>query len=221
MTIGRTCAAAIVLAIASAGLALAQAAAPAQPRSLVPVDEAATQPDFFAFRAQLQTAIARRDADAVLDVVSPAIRVTFGDANGRAAFEKHWRIRDPGSPLWSELGAVLALGGAFQGVDTFVAPYVFARWPEKIDAFAHIAVIGHNVRVRAKPSVDAPVLTAVSFAILGRPGAARDAGWVGVQLTDGRRGFIAAQFARSSIDHRAFFTRTAGRWLMTLLVAGD
>ncbi len=45
-----------VLALVVAAGVLAQAAAP---RRLLPVDEAATQPDFFTFRAQLLTAVAR------------------------------------------------------------------------------------------------------------------------------------------------------------------
>jgi hypothetical protein len=40
--------------------------APAQSSTarLLPVDEAATRPDFFSFRAQLQEAVARHDVDA-------------------------------------------------------------------------------------------------------------------------------------------------------------
>ena len=45
---------------------------------LLPIDEASQRPEFFTFRAQLQRVIARRDWAAVLAVVHPKIRTSFG-----------------------------------------------------------------------------------------------------------------------------------------------
>jgi hypothetical protein len=70
-------------------LCLLLAALPAQAqaqRPLLPVDQAAAQPDFFSFRAQLQAALARRDVDAVLAVVHPEIKNSFGGNDGIAEF---------------------------------------------------------------------------------------------------------------------------------------
>src|SRR5688500_6749978 len=84
---------------------------------LPPVDEAANQPDFFTFRARLQAAIARRDAEAVLAILHKDIRNSFGGDGGIEEFKKKWRLAEADSVLWKELGTVLALGGSFDGRD--------------------------------------------------------------------------------------------------------
>ena len=132
----------------------------------LPVDEASKRPDFFYFRAQLQRAIARHDTAALLAVVHPQIRNSFGDNDGIDEFRRMWNIGAAGSQIWDVLGTVLGLGGSFHDTDTFVAPYVFSRWPGKVDSFEHVAVLGTDVRVRSRPDADAPVIATMSFAIL-------------------------------------------------------
>src|SRR5688572_20039971 len=83
----------------------------AAPRPLLPVDEAATRPDFFSFRARLQQAIANRDAPAVLAIVDRHIKNSFGDDSGIDAFREMWKPHQPDSELWNALGTVLSLGG--------------------------------------------------------------------------------------------------------------
>lgn len=56
--------------------------AAAQVGKLLPVDEAVRDPEFFAFRAQLQAAVARHDAEAVLAAVDPNIQTSFGSGGG-------------------------------------------------------------------------------------------------------------------------------------------
>jgi len=193
---------------------------------LKPVDEAAQQPDFFSFRAQLQSAVARHDAAAVLAVVNSGVRTSFGDAGGVAGFRNQWRPDSPDSTLWETLGRVLALGGSFQPDGSFVAPYVFSRWPEAIDSFEHVAIVGDRVSIRGAARPDAPALTTLSFVILPigkdpRPAAGRDDAWTAVRLKDGLVGFVSAQYARSPIDYRAIFSKVRDRWQLMSLVAGD
>ena len=96
--------------------------APAQqPPVVLPVDEAAQRPAFFAFRARLQQALARRDAQAILDAVHPHVRTSFGDGGGLEDFRRQWRPDAPDSPLWSTLGTVLALGGSFAANRCFLS----------------------------------------------------------------------------------------------------
>lgn len=188
-----------------------------------PVDEAARQPDFLSFRNSLQAAVAERDVEVLLRSVHPDIRNTFGDDNGIEAFRRLWRLDEPDSDLWAELGTVLRLGGTFEGPDSFVAPYVFSHWRGEFDAFDHVAVIGSTVRVRSAPTTESAILTTLSYQILRLGG---DRGypqrpWTAVLLPDGREGFVAASLVRSPVDYRAYFVRTDERWQMTLFVAGD
>jgi hypothetical protein len=192
---------------------------------LLPTDDAAAQPDFFTFRAHLQSAIARRDTQAVLAVVHKNIKNSFGGNDGIEEFEKTWKLNEPDSPFWNELGTALALGGSFDAEGRFVAPYVFSRWPENVDSFEHVAVIGANVRVRAAPKSDSATLASLSFAIVPlAESRSDDARWTAIRLHNGRNaqtGYISSQFVRSPIDYRAFFARAENRWQLMIFVAGD
>ena len=202
-----------------AGL-LAAAVLAAAPQ-LLPVDEASTRPDFFSFRAGLQRAIARHDAAALMAVVHPQIKNSFGGDDGIDNFRTMWQVDEPQSEVWDVLGTVLALGGLFHDADTFVAPYVFSRWPGHLDSFEHVAVIGSNVRVRSQPDTAASSIDMVSFAILPVARQATDAeGWTGVQI-DGKIGYVASAYVRSPIDYRAIFRFEDRRWRLVTFVAGD
>ncbi len=107
-------------ALAVATLAGVGQTQPASPRRLIPMDQAASRPDFFTFRAQLQTALARRDVAALLAVVHPNIKNGFGGDDGKANFEVKWRPAAADSEVWATLAEVLALGGTFESPDTFV-----------------------------------------------------------------------------------------------------
>lgn len=191
--------------------------------ALVPIDEGPRQPDFVAFRQALTRAIADRDAPALLGVVHPDIRNSFGGDDGVEAFKRIWGPEQRSSSVWQELSDVLRLGGTFDGPDTFVAPYVFSRWPSEFDPFEHVALVGSRVRVRSDPNADAHVLATLDYAILQL---SADKGypqrpWTSVRLDDGRSGFVAANLVRSPIDYRAYFVRSNGRWQMTIFIAGD
>src|SRR6187455_293875 len=171
-------------------LATVVSAAPVQ---LLPVDEAAKRPEFFSFRAQLQQAIARRDTTALLAAVDPNIKNSFGGNDGIDEFKSMWKIGQADSEIWDELGTVLSMGGSFFDEHTFVAPYVFSKWPEAMDSFEHIAIVGANVRVRAEPRADAALVETVSFAILPVANDPRvtDDAWRAVKL-DSKTGFVSS-----------------------------
>jgi len=206
-------------------LALLLAVAPAcAAPTLKPVDEGPRNPSFAAFRDSLRAALVRHDADAVLAVVDSNIKTGFGGDDGVAAFERQWHPRSMDSPLWRDLGATLALGGTFDAAGSFVAPYVYSKWPEAIDAFGHVAIAGSGVRVRAEPSLDAKVIGRLSYAIVPVAAGklrAEDAEWTRVQFSPGRSGYVAARYARSPVGYRAFFTRGAAGWRMVMFLAGD
>ena len=190
-------------------------------RTLPPVDDAVRRPDFFTFRANLQAAIARRDSQAVLAVVHPDIKNDFGGDDGIDAFKKIWRIAESDSPLWEELGTVLALGGTFMA-EEFVAPYTFSRWPDEFNAFDHVAVVGANVRLRAEPRSDSAVVGTASFSILKLSSNSDDTPeWTAIETEDGRKAYVATRFVRSPIGFRAAFSYVGGRWQLRMFLAGD
>ena len=189
---------------------------------LLPVDEASKRPDFFSFRASLQRAIARHDVVGLLAIVHPQIKNSFGGDDGFDNFRTMWKVDDPASEVWDVLGTVLALGGSFHDADTFVAPYVFSRWPEQFDSFEHVAVVGANVRVRSQPDTASAAIDTVSFAILPVARQSTDKeGWTAVQIEKNRVGYISSAYVRSPIDYRAIFRFDDRRWRLVTFVAGD
>ena len=190
-------------------------------RTLHPVDEAAMNADFLAFRTQLQDIVARRDTAALLEIVHPDIKIGFGGNHGVADFLEEWKPREPGSTLWKELGEVLRLGGTFDGPTYFTTPYTFSRWPDGFDSFDFAAVSGSNVRIRTAPNLNAPVVTTVSYAILEVVYEPKPVeGWTAVKL-DGKTAYLDARYIRSPIDYRARFEYIEGRWRMVMFLAGD
>lgn len=213
---------------ASASIALllstqsvAQSVIFAQP-DLRPVDQAANQADFFVFRARLQSTVARRDRQAILEVVHPHIKNSFGGDDGIAGFKKTWAIDKPNSKLWETLATVLALGGTFGPDDTFTAPYVFATWPQDADSFTHFAVLGSDVKLHQKPNARSALVGTLDFSIvesIDEP--TMPALWAKVRDGSGKTGYVQRRFIRSPIDYRAIFMKTDGRWRLQMFLAGD
>ena len=188
---------------------------------LRPVDEGSRRGDFLEFRRRLQDAVARTDEAAVLAIVDPTVRISFGDSGGAQAF-KAQVIGNRNEDFWGEFGTILRLGGRFRANDAFDAPYTFSTWPENLDSFECLAITGSRVRVRAAAGLDARIVTQVDFAIVrANPPKADTPGWRGIELPDGRTGFVSSRYVRSPIDHRALFQFHDGRWWLMAYVAGD
>lgn len=210
----------LLLALIPALIATTSAAHAQQ--ELKPIDQASLQPDFFTFRARLQTALARHDKEAVLAVVHKDIKNSFGGDDGVEAFKKNWNLDKPDSPFWETLATVLALGGTFEADGSFTAPYVYTQWPDAIDSIDHMAVTGSSVRVRAEPNTSAPTLATLSFSIVEcLPDNDPDKPWVAIRLPGGKTGYIDRRLVRSSIDYRASFSKIDGRWQLIFFLAGD
>ncbi len=197
------------------------------PDRLCPVDQASQDPSFAAFREQLAGIVERRDAAALLRVVDPKIRTTFGEGGGSDDFRARWKLDSGDSPLWQELATILSHGGTFGGEGaskSFWAPYVFSAWPEEKDAFTHVAALGPGVAVRERGSADAPLIATVDWGILelvlGQGWSPEDP-WYQVRLPDGRAGWVDASQVRMPLDWRAGFVKRDGEWKMNILVAGD
>ncbi|MCB0629335.1 MAG: SH3 domain-containing protein [Saprospiraceae bacterium] len=202
---------------------------------LYPVDEALTDTSFFIFREQFLYAIRKKELFRLMDVIHPDIKVDFGGAGGVADFVQTWELDSPekaaNSRIWGILEKVLENGGAFtDGHTQFIAPYIFATWPQDSDAFEYWAITGSGVRLRSAPSLQSSTITMVSYDIVKylettekqETIAGETHPWVKVELADGKQGYVYGKYAASSIDYRTAFERQpSGKWLMTFLVAGD
>lgn len=194
----------------------------AQEARVLPVDEAVEDAGFFAFRAALQRAIAVRDTAALLAVIDPEIKLSFGGDYGSERFRE--MLADASAETWTELGTVLALGGRFYDDSTFAAPYTYTDSPDQVDPFEALIALGDSVPVYAAPGDDAEVVAHLSFGVVRNEWERRDPlpeGWAAVRLGDGTLAYVRSRSVRSPIDYRAIFSRRGGRWWMITFIAGD
>jgi hypothetical protein len=195
--------------------------------TLLPVDEADSS--FAEFRRAALRALQRRDTVFLYALLAPEIKNSFGPDDSIAGFKRIWKMERPeSSQVWQTLTRVLTLGGTAQG-STFTAPYVFARWPDGIDPFQHVAVTDANAAAYERPDASAPVMGRLSHSILpvlewqglDESGNPLPTAFAQVRLPDGRTAWVRGAQVYSPVSWRAFFERRDGRWVMTLFVAGD
>lgn len=202
-----------------------------QERQILPVDEAKKDASFYSFREKLITAVKNRDTKFVLRIVDKNIKNGFGGEDGIENFKKNWKIDSPNSELWKELSIVLNNGGTFdkRRRSSFYAPYLFTAFPADLDAFEYQAIFGNNVNLRSKPDMNAPIVATLNYNIVKTDYAnsvktakdKEDYSWLKVQTLGGKKGFVKAEFVRSSIDFRAGFEKIAGKWMLVFFLAGD
>lgn len=204
--------------------------ASAQERFVKPIDEAAQDKSFLAFRVQLVKAAKKRDAKFVLSIVDANIKNGFGGNDGIAEFKKFWKINEAKSEFWDEFLPVVQNGGTFtiEGkTKIFFAPYSFNAFPDDLDAFNHSVIFGSNVNLRSKADKNASIVGSFSYNIVEILDSVKDASdinktaWYEVKTLGGKQGFVSADFVRSPIDYRAGFEKINGKWKMTIFVAGD
>lgn len=189
---------------------------------LLPIDQADSS--FRAFREEALRALARSDTAFLYGILSPAIKNSFGGDDSIAGFKRIWNMDEPNSAVWDMLTRVLRMGGKLTD-STFIAPYVFAFWPDSIDAFEHIAVIREQAPLYATPNVNEQVIGTASYAILKAEAwegtGEKAATHVRVRLPNGAQAWLNTADVYSPIGRRAFFERQDGHWRMLLFVAGD
>ena len=219
----------VVLLAFILGTGIADVATPL-PTQLLPVDEASKDESFAEFWKRLDRAVREKDADYVVSIVSPNIKLSFGGEYGAESFKKWWftpGTETNGSTIWIELGDILAMGATREpwgpGPGRFVAPYVFSRWPDAYDAFEYVAVIKDQAPLRAEPKSDGAVLANLHYDILLVTQSRVDGSseWNQVETLTGQAGYVRSAHVRSPIDYRAFFELIDGAWKMTIFVAGD
>lgn len=227
----------ICLSVVLSAVCLA-AAAFGQERYVKPVDEASQNASFLAFRTKLIAAAERHDANYILGIIDPQIKLGFGGDDGIANFKKIWKINAKDSKFWDEFLLVIKNGGAFDGrgrnkFNSFTAPYTYSSWPEDLDVFEYLAIFGSGVNLRERPSADAKIIGTLSYNVVKpnndesttvKTGSGEDDwefDWRKVETLGGKSGFVKAKYARSSIDYRAGFNKIRGVWKLTFFVAGD
>lgn len=198
---------------------------------LYPVDEAQKDPSFYAFRNRLIEAIDHRDVSYIISILSDDVRGSFGSGPGVESFKIDWRIESPDTLFWETLKGVLAAGGGFQtvrGKKVFLAPYVSSSFPPGFDSYEYAAIVGKNVRLRERPSIESRVIKLLSYDIVKvsdwRPQKSVTGDrleWLAVVLDGKWKGYVSESYVRGPNEYRAYFEKRKGRWAMTFFGGGD
>jgi hypothetical protein len=193
---------------------------------LLPVDQA--DASFSAFRSEVLAALQRKDTAYLYRMLAPEIKIGFGGGDSIAGFKQLWQPSNSQSLVWDVLTRTLSMGGKLTD-STFVFPYVYAFWPDSIDAFEHIAITGENVLAHEDADEQSPAVATLSRDIvaveswqgLGDKGVPTRASWAQIKLPSGSTAFVNGLSAYSPVSWRGFFQKRGGRWVLIIFVAGD
>lgn len=190
-------------------------------RRIPPTDEASRDPGVLAFRKTMLAAVARRDADWFRARLTAEPYSSFGGDRTPADFFAFWRLDTPGeSPFWRELTRVLRMGGCFMNPALFASPYVYALFPNDIDAYEHDVVVKPGAVLLTEPNLKAPVVEVLRYDIVEIQ-AFNDDPWRFVRSASGKLGYVERSSLRSPNDNRALFEKVEGKWLLSAFIGGD
>lgn len=181
---------------------------------LPPVDQAAQDPSFLAFRQQFQEAIAAKDTAFLLGALDAGFFYSFPPYEDQAAFRRYMTEGRDASRYWKMIGRVLELGGGFLRPGLFSAPYVPFAWPRDLDATRYLAVIDSSVTAHAQPNEGSAVLDTLGWQLVERAPDWDLHGqlWARVVLPGGGLGFVHRRHLWSALSFRVGFEKVHEQW---------
>lgn len=191
-----------------------------------PRDDCGALPGAEDFRLAMAKAVAVRNADALIKLTDPHVRLDFGNGHGADLLRK--RLASPIYRLWDQLEAILPLGcegGQAAGGKNFLTiPWYFSQGFAGRDSYRVAMVLGQDVPLLAKPDKNAEVLDKLSWdAVELASGETEDGNspFEKVTTLDGKTGYIARDKLRGLLAYRLLANRTDQGWRITGLIAGD
>lgn len=172
------------------------------------------------FRTDLTRAVRERDADALIALADPDIKLDFGGGAGTAELRR--RLTDDEYNLWTELDAVLALGCGPNQAGGITLPWYFTQETPGIDQMMGMIVTGTDVPMLSAADEGAEAVRSLSWNAVELTGGLQSgAAYQHVRLADGITGFVASDRLRSLVDYRLLASEQGGKWRITVFIAGD
>lgn len=211
-----------IAAIAMA-MSLSAVAQAATAKSLPPRDECLSIDGYFDLRQQFEDIVKRRDAKALLAMVSPTISWSFGGDGGKDSFAKEWKLETgKASPIWAELDQIVRLGCFVQGTDSPTMPHFFGQDMGTGDAGGEMAlVLGPAVNLRGGPGTNTQSLRKLNWELVATIEGSTDPNWTKVKTGDSKTGYIRNDYLRGHLDYRIGFERKDKGWVISFFIAGD
>lgn len=201
----------------------------AKPTKLLPIDEAAKDPSFLAFRTELIKAVEKRDAAAVKAILDPKIQIDDKGVYGPDTFIKLLKIDNPKAEFWTGFEQLLKMGGRWRADKSgktgprFVAPYIYTDWPAGYDKFEYGAIAGANVKVLTQPKTGAPVLLTASHDIVTifMEDDSVKGDFQEIGMLSGQRGWVRRSEVRSALDFHAAFQKRGEKWMLVKYIMSE
>jgi hypothetical protein len=190
----------------------------AAPLRLPPVDECAKDPSFVEFRTSLRQIIERRDRSSLIAILAGDFwsgRPAVGADRDR--FVANWTAKQDGAWSWNELRTILDLGCVLYGGRAHSPSFAY-QLPDRYESFTSTLARPGAV-VRSRPNDRSRVVAKSSWLLLTELEQA-DGDWIGVQLSNGRKGYIK-QDMMAGTGVTLSFEKRDGRWVMTGWTSGD
>ena len=207
---------------------------------LYPKSEISQHQGLSAFEAKLRSVIANGDTTTLFTLLDEDILNGFGGEGGVEEFKQYWNLPKGLEKLWLTLTELLGLGGTIDKdpdngeVIGATWPYTFTHFPDELDAYNYMVVIGSGVALREKPSIDSKVIARLSYDVLpydydltyrNKANPIPEEGfeyvkWIALTYK-GQTGYVSSKYVRSPIDYRMSVLYDNGEWKIVILVAGD
>jgi hypothetical protein len=185
------------------------------------IDEGKSDSSFMNFRKELTNAVSGKDTQFIISKLDSNIISGYGDDSGIKNFSEIY-LKNDKINLWEIMKRIIPLGGTFNyNHDFFTAPYIFANWPDTLDAAKNTAIIGDSVRVYDEPCTCANVIYRFTYDIVKIDDTYFNRKeWEEVFLPDNTKGFIENKYVYSPLDYRLGFSRINNKWKINFLISG-
>lgn len=184
-------------------------------RRLAPVDESKQDASFAQFLTILLAVANSRDGAGLQRLCAPDVITGIDSPPGPGELVKKMQAGG-----WAQLQTILGLGAARYD-EGFAMPYVFAKFPEDMEAFEHVVTVRAGAVLRSSGRADAPVVCPLDYDILKVEDARPVKGWIQAARLDGPKGWVANGDIRSVGAERIIFGKQKGAWKITAWAAGD
>lgn len=187
----------------------------------------------------LKAVINRKDAPALLKMISPTITIYFdSEDNNIKGFIKEYKPADTLSMVWIILQKITSMGGVFAndegkvGKNAFVFPYVEQMnvKHEYCDGcFTCIATLAPDINLREKPDRLSAAVGKLNYhvvKVIEEPSSKQMGGnsenWVYVQTFDKSiTGWVRRDLTWDPCGYRLWLHKKNGKWLIDTFIAGD
>lgn len=187
------------------------------------------------FTDTLQAVVARKDAPALVKLLSPTVKVASnGAANGIKGFKEIYAPQFPAGQVWKNLQEVIALGGVFTGKanQEFIFPYAAYRdGKNKIcDGCGRcVTIMGPDVHLRKKADRTSASVGQLNYDVVkiatdpvSKVKGGSEDNWVYVQTFDGKTsGWVRNDLTWDVCDYRLLLEKQKGKWLIKAFIAGE